>query len=450
MIRDPRVALVILTLMNLFNYIDRCVLSAVQPKIKADLGLSDGELGLLTSAFIWVYMLTSPVFGRLGDTGSRRGLIGLGVGIWSLATALGGLARSFTQLFFARAAVGVGEAAYGTLSPAFIADSFHKSMRGRVFAFFFAAMPIGYALGYVIGGMVSGPESDVQGWRRAFFVAGLPGLLLAAAAFLLKEPARGAHDDPEEAAQAAAAKAGPPEGPIAAYISLLKIRSYTLTVLGYAAYTFAVGGLAVWMPTFLNRVRGEPLDEANQLFGGITLAAGFIGTLGGGWLGDRMVARGVKNAYLMLSAISTLLAFPALVLALTLPTKGGYYGAAFAAELLIFASTSPINSVVVNVVPVAKRASATALCIFLIHALGDAISPPIIGFLSDFLGRTVAAPGSAEAVASSARALSEAVLVVPAAIFVSAAIWFWAALGSDTKALDPTVPAVDATPGATA
>ncbi len=408
MLRSPAAALLVLTLINLFNYIDRFVFSAVKPRIKDELLLSDWEMGLLTSSFIWVYMLTSPFFGRLGDKRSRPHLVAAGVGVWSLATAGAGLARSFAQMFASRAAVGVGEAAYGAISPALLADNFEKVKRGRVFAIFFSAIPIGAALGFVLGGLVE----KAYGWRAAFLVAGLPGLLLAAIALALREPPRGEHDpdDPRTGSHALPAGASAR----AAYATLLRNRDYVLCVLGYAAYTFALGGLADIMPTFLERVRSVDLDRANLVLGGITVVAGFLGTFTGGWLGDRLVARGRKGAYLYVSGVATAIAIPGAVLSLTAAQPEVFYPAFFVTEFFLFVSTSPINAVIVNVVPVNLRATATALSILAIHLLGDAISPPLIGLASDLLG-------------GGARGLATAVLMTPVAIAISAAIWLYAA-----------------------
>ena|SRR5947209_5354134 len=165
-VRVARWGLFVLTLVNLFNYLDRFVLSSVVESLKQarplGLQLSDTQLGALATGFILVYMLTSPIFGTLGDRGNRPRLMAVGVGIWSLATALGGFAVNFGTLFVARSAVGVGEAAYGTVSPSLLADYFPVEKRGRVFAVFSAAIPIGSAAGYMLGGLVD----HYYGWRR--------------------------------------------------------------------------------------------------------------------------------------------------------------------------------------------------------------------------------------------------------------------------------------------
>ncbi|MGH9366466.1 MAG: MFS transporter, partial [Thermoanaerobaculia bacterium] len=187
-VRAARLGLVVLTLLNLFNYLDRFVISALVESLKrSELALSDTQLGSLASAFLLVYMLASPPFGVLGDRGPRPRLLALGVGIWSLATALGGFARSFAGLFAARAAVGVGEAAYGSIAPALLSDYFPARLRGRVFAIFFAAIPVGSAAGYILGGLAD----QRFGWRAAFWIAGLPGLLLALLCLALPEVGRG-------------------------------------------------------------------------------------------------------------------------------------------------------------------------------------------------------------------------------------------------------------------
>lgn len=394
--RTARAGLIVLTLINLFNYLDRWVAAAFLDSMKhSELHLTDAELGFLPTGFLLVYMLTAPLFGYLGDKRSRTRLISLGVGIWSIATALAGLARSYSGLLAARAAVGIGEAAYGTISPALLADYFPRQQRGRVFAIFFAAIPIGSALGFIVGGLVD----HYFGWRRAFFVAGLPGLILAALALRLHDPVRGTHDSPEE-------YAGNGRG---AYRSLLKNRPYVLTVLGYAAYTFAIGALAWWTTTFLERARGIPKVQATAQFGAIVVVTGFIGTYLGGWLGDRLL-RVSRQAYLWLSGTVTLAAAPLTLLALTAPQPAIYWPAIVAAELCLFASTGPVNSAIVNVVSPQIRATALALSILAMHFLGDVPSPWLVGKISD------------------RSSLAQAMLIIPVAVLVAGVIWTYAAL----------------------
>src|SRR5438876_4102425 len=369
----------------------------------SELQLSDTQLGSLMTGFIVVYMLAAPLFGALGDRARRTRLIALGVAVWSLATAAAGFAWSYASLFAARAMVGVGEAAYGTMSPALLADCFPGERRGRVFAIFFAAIPIGSALGYMVGGLMD----HYFGWRPAFWVAGFPGLVLAVLAWRLYEPQRGAQE-PESAPPPGAHGLSLGRATRAAYAVLLRNRPYMRTVVGYAAYTFAIGALAFWMPSFLERVRGIPKAEATVQFGAIVVVTGFLGTYGGGWVGDRLL-RVSKQAYMWLSGVATLAAAPLTLAALAAPAPPVYWTAIVAAELLLFASTGPVNSAIVDVVSPHVRATAVALSIFTIHILGDVPSPSLVGAISD------------------ARSLGEAMLIIPVAVLVGGIIWSYAA-----------------------
>jgi MFS family permease len=388
-------ALLLLTGVNLLNYLDRFVVSAVVESLRADFWLTDTRLGWLQPAFLVVYTAASPIFGILGDRRRRPPLLAVGIAIWSVATLLSGFARGYFGLFAARAAVGIGEAAYGTISPGLIADHYGPASRGRAYALFFAAIPVGSALGYVVGGLVD----RTLGWRAAFWVAGAPGLLLALLCLRLRDPPRGA----AERAWAIA------DGGIrATYRRLLANRPYVFTVLGYAAYTFAVGGMAFWMPAFLERTRGVPRAVATVQFGAIVVATGFLGTFAGGYLSD-FLRRRFAQADLWVCGISALLAAPLALLAFTTARPGVYLVAMVAAQLLLFASTGPVNAAIVAEVPPAERASAVAISIFAIHLLGDVLSPPLIGFLSD------------------RSSLGQAVLVVPVAVLVAGLVWTFAA-----------------------
>lgn len=390
-------ALAVLTGINLFNYLDRWVVAAVAESIKrSELRPSDTELGLLATGMLVVYTLAAPLFGRLGDTRGRPRLLALGVALWSAATALAGLARSFGGLFMARAAVGVGEAAYGSIAPSLLADFFPRDRRGRVFAVFFAAIPIGSALGYVVGGLMD----HLFGWRRAFFVAGVPGLLLAALALALEDPPRGYSDQ------------APPPAPTdtrGVFAALARNPRYVLTVLGYAAYTFALGGIAYWMPAFLERIRGVPRVQATAQFGAIVVATGLAGTAFGGWLGDRLLRR-TPTAYLWVSGVATLLAAPLMLGSLTITAPLLYWASVILAELALFVSTGPVNSEIVNAVSPQIRATAMAVSIFTIHAIGDVPSPLLVGAIAD------------------ASSLASGVLILPVAALVGGMIWTYAAV----------------------
>ncbi|HXH95389.1 MAG TPA: MFS transporter [Thermoanaerobaculia bacterium] len=417
--RAARYALAILALINLFNYLDRWVVAAVVESLKKSLQLSDTQIGLLPTGFIVIYTLTSPLFGTFGDRNARPPLIALGVAVWSVATALGGFARGFTSLFIARSAVGVGEAAYGTIAPALLADSFPIEKRGRVLAVFFAAIPIGSAAGYILGGLAD----QHFGWRAAFWIAGAPGLLLALLVMLVKDPPRGLHDvggewgvggresETDANCTMSGAESSDPRPPTPwtyAYRDLLRNRPFILTALGYGAYTFALGGLGYWMPAFLERVRGMPRSEATVTFGAIALVTGFVGTFAGGWLGDLFLSRS-KQSYLWVSGIATLLAAPATYIAVSNPHRGVYLPAIAIAEVFIFMSTGPVNSAIINVVKPGERATALGLSVLVMHLVGDIPSPPLIGLVSDH------------------STLERAFMLVPLAILVAGGIWCYTA-----------------------
>lgn len=383
--------LAILTAINLLNYIDRFVFPAVSESIKrSSLHPTDFEIGLGSTAFLLVYLLAAPFFGAVGDRASRTRWMSAGILLWSVATALGGLARTMPELLGARALVGVGEAAYSAISPAILADYFSERTRGRAFAIYFAATPVGAALGYAVGGFVGGH----WGWREAFFVAGAPGLVMAWFVLHMRAPAA-----------RASARA---QGVVRKYLLLLENPQYRLTVLGYTAYTFATGGIGAWMPVFLQRTHGLSGAVANAQLGGMLVVSGLVGSLGGGWIGDRMLRRW-REAYLWLSGVTTLLAAPLAWIALTTPNTTVYLVTLFAAELLIFTCTAPINSKLIDMVPAGMRAAAMALCIFCIHLLGDVPSPALIGVISD------------------RSSIREGVMVIPVAVIVSGAIWVFAA-----------------------
>jgi MFS family permease len=387
-------ALTVLVAVNLLNYVDRQVLYAVFPLVKADLQLSDTALGLLGSAFMLCYMVSAPLLAGLGDRISRVRLAAAGLSLWSLATVSAGFASHYMTLVAARMVVGIGEASFGTISPGLVSDYFARGQRGRILSYFYLAIPVGSALGYLIGGLMG----QHFGWHSAFLLVGLPGLLLAVPLALLPEPPRGG---------SAAAKGHAAELSYPAWSALLANYSFVTTTLASTALTFALGGLAQWVPTFLYRWYGLDVGAGNTLFGAITVIAGITGTLTGGWLGDRLQRQRVTG-YLVVSGSGLLLGAPLVVWALLTPSLPACLTAIFCAECLLFLNTGPLNTVIVNVIAPTLRARAFAVNIFVIHALGDAISPTLLGYLSDLWG------------------LRNALLITPLAIALAAAFTFLA------------------------
>jgi len=411
-----RMALGLLLAINLFNYIDRYVLAAALPRIGEELLAGDPaaeeKKGLLATVFLLSYMLASPIFGFLADRFSRWLLVGVGVILWSLASGESGRASTFGILLLTRAFVGVGEAAYGPTAPTIISDMYPARSRGRVLSWFYMAIPVGSALGYQLGGGFA----SAGHWRWAFYAVVPPGILLGILCFFMKNPAR------------PGAVAGTPQrrAKWADYGVLLRTPSYVLNCLGMAALTFAIGGIAHWMPTYVYDYRqgkqGD-LGTVNFIFGIITVVTGLSATLLGGVIGDRLRGR-VRGAYFVVSAFGLLLAFPFFLLVLFVPFPYAWVFI-FLAEFCLFFNTGPSNTALANVTHPSVRATAFALNILVIHALGDAISPWLIGRLTDRY-----------------HSMNVGFGVVGAMMLVGAALWFVAAryLDADTARAESSPP----------
>jgi MFS family permease len=401
-----RSALILLLAINLFNYIDRYVLVGVEPEIRTHFFRPDDPnahtlVGLLGTAFLVSYMVSAPIFGWLADRMSRWLIIGLSVTLWSAATAMSGLAGTFALLLITRLFVGIGEGGYGPAAPTIIADLFPLVSRGRMLAYFYVAIPVGSAIGYAIGGFVAAHWN----WQTAFFVVAPPGLLLGLACFWRRDP-RG-RSEGEKKKQRASWKD---------YLTLAHTRSYVLNTLAMTALTFAIGGMSFWVPGYL-AYRGLP-PSSRIIFGGITVVAGLTATLAGGMAGDWLRKR-FASSYFLISGIGVIIAFPFSVVMLFTPFPSAWI-MMFIAVFFLFFNTGPSNTALANVTDPSVRATAFALNIFIIHALGDAAAPPLIGAVAD---RTN---------------MNAAFLVVSAMMLVAGALWLWGAkfLPSDTAAIE--------------
>ncbi len=364
-------ALLILTSLNLLDYLDRYLIASLGSLVKAEMGLSDKAFGFLGTAFFLVYFLSSPVFGYLGDRFGRIRLMAGGAVLWSLATSLTFWVTTYPTLVLARGVVGVGEASFGTLAPAYLADILPLGRRSRALGIFYVAIPLGSALAYLAGGFIGGHF----GWRPAFLLGGLPGLLLGAA--LCRLPA----SPPLPSWQAApATNVGAPF--FSSTRALLKIPTLTRLTLGYGMITFALGGLAFWMPRYLEVAKGLTLAQANYLlFGSVTVAGG-LGTLAGGFLGDRLL-RYTPRAPLWVSGLGVALAVPLAALTIFSPEPVFYVPALAVSIFLLFLNPGVITSVIVSIAGPVRRARAVALNIVVIHLVGDVPSPFLIGWVSD-------------------------------------------------------------------
>ncbi len=397
-------AVAVLTAMNLLNYVDRYVPSSVKDLFKKDLGLTDAQTSYPLTAFVVVYMLASPIFGSLSDRYPRKLLIAAGVAFWSLATGAAAFAVGMWTFLIARALVGVGEAAYATMSPPLLSDFYPPERRNRILTIFYVAIPVGAALGFVVGGLVAGTLG--LGWRAAFMVVGFPGLLAAAAVLGVRDPGRGTFD--EDAGE-------PPPRWVDAVPMLLRNKEYLLAVGGYVAVTFASGALADWFATYLARHRDFTLAAADAIVGQTAVIGGIGGTAVGGLAADWLRKR-TRNGYLAVCGLSMAVATVFAVVALHVGGKTAVVAGIFAAQFFLWFYNGPINTVLVNSVPSRLRVRAFALSIFAIHVLGDAISPSIVGVASDRVG------------------LRTAIDVVPVAMALGALVWIyaWRTLSDDT------------------
>lgn len=405
-----RAALALLFGINLFNYLDRQILAAVLPEIRTDLLGSFGpsaqtRAGFLATAFLVTYMLAAPVLGRLADRFSRWLIISISVTLWSLASGWSGLAGGFTALLLSRMAVGIGEAGYGPAAPALLSDLFPIESRGRALALFSLAMPVGGALGYLFGGYAA----VHWGWRSAFLLVVPPGLLLALLCLRFREPHRLRSSDTRK------------HPPLAVLRTLFSIPSYRLNCAAMTAMTFTLGGIAFWMPDYIVRSRGSEfpstphlLAHVNMVFGGITVVAGLLGTLSGSVLAEK-IRRRFPGSYFLISGAGIFLSFPALAAMLWTPFPGAW-GWLFLSVFFLFLNTGPSNTALANVTPAPIRSTAFAVNILVIHALGDTISPPLIGWIGGLWG------------------MNTAFLLVGAVMVLAAGFWLRACrhLGPDT------------------
>ena len=388
-------ALVVLTALNFVNYIDRSVLFAVQPLVQREFPGSDAKFGLLTTAFFFCYMVTAPFVGWLADRYPRRLIMCVGALLWSAATLLTAVTHNFTELMIRHTLVGVGEATFVAIAPSFLADLHPENRRARVLSVFYLAIPVGTALGYLLGGAAGAR----WGWRAPFLVGAVPGVLLGLLLLFVPEPTRGAQDHLAVTVQRGT------------FLGLWRNPAFWTGTLGMAMMTFAIGGMQVWMPTFLSRMRGVPLAEANLRFGLMTLAAGILATMLGGWLGDKMEAR-KRGGHCLISAIGMTLALPAVLLAV-FQAGTWMYPAIFMGEFFLLLNTAPLNAAILNSVSAPIRSTAFAVNIFTIHLLGDAFSPSLMGYISDRSNMQMAFVASSVAIALSAGVLFLGVRYAP-------------------------------------
>ena len=366
-------ALALLLGINVFNYIDRQVLAAVEPEIRSTFFAANdpnamAKTGLLGDAFLLTYMISAPLLGWLSDRFSRWMIIGSAVILWSLASGASGMAATFSLLFYTRICVGIGEGGYGPAAPTIIADLFPLDIRGRVMAIFTLAIPVGSALGYVVGGLVGAH----LGWRWAFYLVTPPGLLLGLLCFFMRDPRHG------RVANANSARV-PMRDYFRLLVTLFRTPSFAVNTFAQAAMTFAVAGLGFWVAEYL-RFRGQSPATGKTLFGAVTVVAGLTATFIGGVVADKMRAR-FPGSYFLVSGVGMIAACPFFVAALYMSFPFAWVPM-FAAIFCLFLNTGPSNTALANVSMPAVRATAFAINILIIHMLGDVPAFPGIGLIA--------------------------------------------------------------------
>jgi len=371
-------ALLLLLGINLFNYIDRQILAALEPDIRATF-FAAGDVnamtktGLLGVAFFVTYMISAPILGLLADRISRWIIVGGAVILWSLASGASGLAATFAILFATRIFVGIGEGGYGPAAPTILSDLFPIERRGRIMAIFYTAIPVGSALGYVIGGLVGAH----LGWRWAFYLVTPPGLLLGLLCFWQRDPRVAAYHLVQES----------PRRSLANYVRLFRTRSYLINCIAQTLMTFVTGGLGFWASAYL-RYRNQSPDVGMTIFGLITVVAGLVSTLLGGIIADKLRSR-FAGSYFWVSGIGMLIAGPFFIATLYTPFPAAWIPM-FVAIFFLFLNTGPSNTALANVSLPAVRATAFAVNIFVIHALGDVQAFWLLGYIGGHTNMHVA------------------------------------------------------------
>jgi MFS family permease len=364
----------ILVVVYTFNFIDRQIVGILAIPIKADLNLTDTELGLMGGlAFALFYTGLGIPVAMLADRWNRTWIMTIALTIWSGMTAVCGLATNFWQLFLARLGVGVGEA--GGVAPAYslISDYFPSNQRARALSVYSFGIPIGSALGILFGGYIA---SKID-WRYAFFAVGIAGILVAPLFKLtVAEPPRGQYDEK---------KADQPSPSLKVIVQkLMQKPSFWLISLGASASSMMGYGLFFWLPSFFVRSFGLELFDASLIFGSILLIGGIAGTWAGGYMADRFGA-GKRSNYVVIPAIAFLGAIPLYALAILSPNLTTTFFALLIPTGLGLAWLGPVLSAIQHVVPPNMRATASAIFLFINNLIGIGAGTFAIGLISDNL-----------------------------------------------------------------
>ena len=360
------------TLLNILNYLDRYLVAAVLPALQSEFGLSHQQGGELQSAFVIGYVIFAPIFGYLGDRVSRPLLMAFGACLWSVATLMSGLAPSFYFLVASRILIGVGEASFVTAAPGYIKDRIQDPVKvNAALAIFFAAIPVGAAFGYILGGSMLGPF----GWRAAFFTAGVPGIILSALFLFFKE------------IRPAISVAVSSVGILTQVRNILSISAIRYALIGYTLNSFALNGVATFMVP-LGVVKGFEAGKVGSIFGVILVVSGFVGTIAGGKLASFFAARSAYPIATMLKLIGviSLISAPLFVAAFIGTGTEVFFVSCFLAELIVFAVVAPVNSILVLTSPAESVTLTQGITVLLLNLFGAFSAPMLIGVVADRVG----------------------------------------------------------------
>lgn len=370
--KSARYALIMLTIAYAFNFIDRQILVVLQEGIKNEMGLSDTQLGLLSGlAFAAIYVTAGIPIAYIADRANRRNVITIAVTVWSGLTAASGLAQNFFQLFLARVGVGIGEAGGSPPAHAMISDYYPPEERATALSVYSTGVHWGVFFGFLAGGLLA----QAFGWRGAFMAVGLPGVFFAIVFFLtVKEPERGRFESREQAAYQPSL--------MDTLQALARYRSFWYLAAGCGLTAFAGYGNGNFVPSFLQRIHGMEVGATGALMAVAGGGGGLIGTLGGGFLADRLGTKD-RRWYLWIPAIAGVVSLPFGIAYLLSNNLTLTIGLLFVTTIFINTYLGPSIAIAHELVPPAMRALTSALLFFVLNAIGLGLGPLTAGILSD-------------------------------------------------------------------
>jgi MFS family permease len=371
-------ALWVLFAINAMNFFDRQILGAVGEPIRKEFGLSDAALGALGTAFTLLYAFVGIPLGRLADKASRKKILSVGVLVWSLMTAASGMAASFWQIFLLRLGVGVGEASCAPAATSLIGDLFPAGKRARALSIFMLGLPVGVALSFAVSGVVA----RQYGWRAAFLVAGIPGILCAITALFIKEPKRGATETHNVGTDK---REGSP------YKLVLSSPTMLWLIISGALHNFNMYAIGAFITPFLMRYHGADIQTANFVSMIIYGLLGAPGLLLGGFIGDAAMRRR-KDGRMLVGTLAILASVPFILLALN-RRNGDFTGFLILMGVgcaLMYFYYSTVYSTIQDVIEPGLRGTAMSIYFLAMYLLGASLGPYIIGLISDYFTQQAA------------------------------------------------------------